>query len=74
MYVEEILKAIQEQTAAIERQTEVIERLVRNFDRVFGSGIEKHARIIAAMTPEQRKELNRRVVAELASEDGVLRK
>jgi hypothetical protein len=61
-------------TAAIERQTEVIERLTRNFDRVFGSDIEKCARKIAAMTPEQRKELNRRVLAELASEDGVRRK
>ncbi len=70
MYVEEILKAIQEQTAAIERQTEVIERLVRNFDRVFGSGIEEQARKIAVMTPEQRKELGRRVLAELKARQG----
>ncbi|HET6419747.1 MAG TPA: hypothetical protein VFG19_06315 [Geobacteraceae bacterium] len=74
MYVEEILRAIQEQTAAIERQTEVIERLARNFDKVFGSDLEKYARVIAAMTPEQRKELNRRVLAELSPEPGLRKK
>ena len=71
MYQEEILRAIQEQTAAINRQTEVIEkqtqsfeRYARNFERVFGSGIEKEAAKIAAMTAEQRKEHNKRILAE----------
>lgn len=54
--------------AAIKRRTEVIERLARNFERVFGSGIEKQARKIAPMTTEQRKELDRPVMVELIAE------
>jgi len=40
-----------------------IEQLARNFDRVFGTGLEKSAAEIADMTLEQRREHNRRVRA-----------
>ena len=71
MHQEEILQSIKAQTEAIERQTEAIERqtqafekYARNFERVFGTGIEKDVERIAAMTPEQRREHNRRIRAE----------
>jgi hypothetical protein len=71
---EELLKAIREQTEAIDRQTATIERLARYFERVFGSGIEMETAKTVDMTPEQRKENAKRVLAELNAAQKLSRK
>ncbi len=72
MYQEEILKAIKEQTEAIDRQTQAIkkqtqafEQFAKNFERIFESGTEEEVVKIENLTPEQREENRKRILAEL---------
>ncbi len=85
MYQEEILKAIEEhtkatrqQTEAINRQTEALTDLIdnfnryaRNFEQVFGTGLEKSAAGTAALTADQLRGPNRNVRAETGAAQGI---